>query len=457
MLVGIFRPRIVLPKRELTSLQLKGVLRHEMVHFRRKDILIKLLSVLTCAVHWFNPIVWLTRREISRACELSCDEAVITGLDAAGRQMYGDTLILVAADDRSMRPTLAMGEDKRELKERLANIMKRKKHTKVAVTILVLLLVISAAAVTILGARSREAAALGQTEPSLPEQNQILDESVKLDTSITDAALPEESTQSESIEPQGESDDLLPRTKNITIWVEGIPEESPVYLATSRRYNFGIYLPFNYEFSEMPGGDVIEHAAASALNQECSIMIRPMEADETVPEDGQEGDISTKYWTVELPEMTLLISSRSSALFEEGNEARMKLIADTIFDLSPYQVPEEEPILLSKRMEEFRILEARINAFYMEYFDGDSAALRKSLSSAYQGDITVYPILNTDLLVIGHVRGLYEQFEAIPDLDRIEVSLEYKDSVLDDSFQNLTIELVREGVDWKVTSYGVER
>jgi beta-lactamase regulating signal transducer with metallopeptidase domain len=164
MLVGIFQPKIYLPKREFTKSQLKGVLSHEMVHYRRKDILIKWLSVLTCAVHWFNPIVWLTRREISRACELSCDEAVITGLDAAGRQMYGDTLILVAADDHRVRPTLAMGEDKRELKERLANIMKRKKHTRVAVTILVGLLTISAAAVTVLGAGSQENEAQKQTD-----------------------------------------------------------------------------------------------------------------------------------------------------------------------------------------------------------------------------------------------------------------------------------------------------
>jgi beta-lactamase regulating signal transducer with metallopeptidase domain len=477
MLVGIFRPRIVLPKRDFTKLQLEGVLRHEMIHFRRKDVLIKWLSVFTCAVHWFNPIVWLTRREISRACELSCDEAVIAGFDAAGKQMYGETLILVAADDHKIRPTLAMGEDKRELKERLTNIMKKKKHTRAAVAMLVGLLTISAAVVMILGTGSKEnenqePSDQIQTDQQLLRQDQSMGEADEFGASSNELSSLDGTTETISIEPEaavednssGESvlvspdgEDLLPRTKNITVWVEGLPEEIPVYLATSRRYDYGIYLPFEYEFSEMPGGDSIEQTISPNSYVLSSMMIRPMEAGETVPADSQEGDTTNKYWKAELPEMTLLISVKFSTLFEEGMGARMRLFTDTIFDLSPYQVPEEEPVLLSKRMGEFRILEARIEALYMAYFFGDSLAIQKSLSSAFQGDIEVHPNPDTSLLALGSVKGLYEQFEDIVDLDRIVVSKEFKDSVLDDSSQYLTIELVREGDDWKVTSYGVEK
>jgi beta-lactamase regulating signal transducer with metallopeptidase domain len=135
MLIGFFSPSIVLPDADYTPEQLRAVLLHELTHLRRKDIHVKWLSVLACAVHWFNPIVWLTRREIDRACELSCDEAVIANLDPHRRQIYGDTLIYVAADSKTPRAVLSttMCEEKKDLKERLSAIIKAKPHTRAAV------------------------------------------------------------------------------------------------------------------------------------------------------------------------------------------------------------------------------------------------------------------------------------------------------------------------------------
>jgi beta-lactamase regulating signal transducer with metallopeptidase domain len=151
MLVGLFHPTIYLPNHDYTDAQLQTVLLHEMTHLRRKDILVKWLSVLACALHWFNPFVWLVRREIDRACELSCDEAVITKLDTNGRQTYGDTLIYVAAD-RKPRTALAMSESGRNLKERLGAIMKNKKQTRIAIIVSALLLIAIAGAAIVLGA-----------------------------------------------------------------------------------------------------------------------------------------------------------------------------------------------------------------------------------------------------------------------------------------------------------------
>jgi hypothetical protein len=368
-----------------------------------------------------------------------------------------------------------MGEDKRELKERLANIMKRKKHTRAAVTILVGLITLSAAAVTILGAESQVNEAEEQTDQVQTDQyllgrDQSLGEADDPDVNSTETSSLEETTENLSTDPEAAAPDSTPgasdtiaadgealvQTKNITMWIEGIQEEIPAFLATSSRYNYGIYLPFDFEFSEQTDGDWVIPTEASAAWQEIRMMIRPLEVDEMVPEDSQEGSLITQYKKVELPETTLLISFYFPLEAEEGGGARLGLIADTIFDLSYYQVVEEETALLSKRMMEFRILEARVSAFIMAYFGGDSPEIQRSLSSAYQGDIETYPNDNS-LLVIGDIKGLYEQFESIPDLDQIEVSLEYKESVLDDSYQYLTIELGREGVDWKVASYGIER
>jgi beta-lactamase regulating signal transducer with metallopeptidase domain len=154
MLIGVFQPEIILPDREFTDTQLRVILLHELTHLRRQDVLVKWLSVFACAVHWFNPIVWLTRREIDRACELSCDETVIAGLGTVGRQTYGDTLIYVAAATKTPMAVLTttMCEEKKDLKERLGAIMKSRKHTRAVIVMSAVLLVLVGFGAVLLGA-----------------------------------------------------------------------------------------------------------------------------------------------------------------------------------------------------------------------------------------------------------------------------------------------------------------
>ena len=64
MLIGLFQPMIILPDREYTDVQLRVILQHELIHLRRKDVLVKWLSVFTWTMHWGNPIMWLVRRGI---------------------------------------------------------------------------------------------------------------------------------------------------------------------------------------------------------------------------------------------------------------------------------------------------------------------------------------------------------------------------------------------------------
>jgi beta-lactamase regulating signal transducer with metallopeptidase domain len=158
MLVGLIRPIIVLPQREYAPAQLDCMLRHELTHLKRKDILVKWLTLIACSIHWFNPIAWLMSREISRACELACDEAVMRGMDKSERQTYGNMLISVAADSAMPRSSLAtlMCEEKRTLKERLGAILAYKKHTGAAILISALLIGAAALAVFALGAGSGE-------------------------------------------------------------------------------------------------------------------------------------------------------------------------------------------------------------------------------------------------------------------------------------------------------------
>jgi beta-lactamase regulating signal transducer with metallopeptidase domain len=156
MLIGFFTPAIVLPDIDYSTQELDNILMHELTHYRRRDLRIKWLSVIVGAIHWFNPIVWIFRREISRICELACDEAVIRDLGAAEKQSYGETLIAVAAENRLPFGVLSttMCAEKNALKERLGAIMKNRKFTKPAIIISAVLILAIAAAAILIGAGS---------------------------------------------------------------------------------------------------------------------------------------------------------------------------------------------------------------------------------------------------------------------------------------------------------------
>ncbi|MDR2736266.1 MAG: InlB B-repeat-containing protein [Gracilibacteraceae bacterium] len=160
MLVGLFRPCIMLPDRDYTDAQLKSVLQHELTHLRRRDVVVKWVTVLACSLHWFNPVVWLARREISRACELACDAAVIRHMNVREKETYGNTLIAMAAKVRVSRAVLAttLCEERKALKERLFSIMKHKPPKRFNQTVSVLILTVLAGAACILGAAESTAA-----------------------------------------------------------------------------------------------------------------------------------------------------------------------------------------------------------------------------------------------------------------------------------------------------------
>jgi len=157
MLIGILRPCIIIPDTDFDGEQLKNILLHEISHLRRLDIAVKWLTMVAAAIHWFNPLMYLIKKEINHACELACDEAVIKNLTLAEKQVYGDTLISVAAEHKYPIGVMqvTMSEEKKSLKERLLAIMNHHKKSRFILAISTLLLVATVIGAVILGASVR--------------------------------------------------------------------------------------------------------------------------------------------------------------------------------------------------------------------------------------------------------------------------------------------------------------
>ena len=129
MLLGVFKPKIVLPLREYNEELLLNILRHELTHYRRFDTLYKWVASVILALHWFNPVAWFIRREFNRSCELSCDEMLLRSMNKEEKQSYGNSLLLMAAQSPLPSAVVAtsFATEKKNLQERLTQIMNYKK------------------------------------------------------------------------------------------------------------------------------------------------------------------------------------------------------------------------------------------------------------------------------------------------------------------------------------------
>jgi len=59
MLVGLLKSTLILPVEIYTPAELRMIITHELVHFKRHDVWFKAILLVTAAVHWFNPFVYL--------------------------------------------------------------------------------------------------------------------------------------------------------------------------------------------------------------------------------------------------------------------------------------------------------------------------------------------------------------------------------------------------------------
>lgn len=132
LLIGFFHPCIVLPSADIPEKDFQCIVLHELMHYKRRDVFYKWLVQATVCLHWFNPLVHLMSREITKACEFSCDEAVLAKMGSGNAQDYGKTLLDAMAAVGKYKENLGavtLSENKQLLKERINAIMNFKKKS----------------------------------------------------------------------------------------------------------------------------------------------------------------------------------------------------------------------------------------------------------------------------------------------------------------------------------------
>ena len=107
---GLLKPSIYMPS-GLDDKTIKNVLAHEMAHIERYDHIRKQFGFLILAIHWFNPLVWVSYILFCKDIELACDERVVSRMTLSEKKSYAKSLLSCSTHGRMVLAyPLAFGE-----------------------------------------------------------------------------------------------------------------------------------------------------------------------------------------------------------------------------------------------------------------------------------------------------------------------------------------------------------
>ena len=173
---GFFRPTLLLPHERYDLNDLRYILRHELCHLKRRDMLLKFVLLLANTMHWFDPMVYLMLRQADEDIELACDSAATDGLERAERAAYSRTLLAaVQSNVRALPATTCFGSTVERLKRRITNVLGAQKKRGLGIVALVLALTLTAGC------------AVGWGERAQANDDPFADKSYTVDTLLYEA------------------------------------------------------------------------------------------------------------------------------------------------------------------------------------------------------------------------------------------------------------------------------
>lgn len=130
MLVGFYKPILFLPHDQYNDEELEFIFKHELVHYKRHDIIYKILLLIVHAIHWFNPFVWFMVRQAGREIEIYCDETVVGTRSLSYRKKYCEAILSVIqnSDPRFLALSTNFSGGEISMKERFISILNTKKN-----------------------------------------------------------------------------------------------------------------------------------------------------------------------------------------------------------------------------------------------------------------------------------------------------------------------------------------
>ena len=138
---------LIIPKEIIDDSNLREILYHELTHVKRRDLFLKFIMLLISIIHWFNPFVYILRRQLDCWCELSCDEIITLKMNYDERKGYGQAIIRVVENlvNKGFKEESifisTFGSNKKNIERRLKMVLKSKKMKKITAIISVAIII----------------------------------------------------------------------------------------------------------------------------------------------------------------------------------------------------------------------------------------------------------------------------------------------------------------------------
>ena len=132
--LGIFRRMILLPNLDYSDEELYYILKHEYTHFLSYDILMKQVVMIFCMLFWWNPAVYLLKRDFDQAVEIKCDTFVTKKMSKAERTAYLKAILSSLHNQKSTAGmpyvSTSLSKDDEFIKARFNAVMGQKKSKR---------------------------------------------------------------------------------------------------------------------------------------------------------------------------------------------------------------------------------------------------------------------------------------------------------------------------------------
>ena len=462
MIIGFIKPVLVLPKEQYNSEDLFFILKHELVHFKRGDVYLKLLFVTANAVHWFNPIIWIMQKEAVIDMELSCDERVTQGTSFELRKAYTETLLSML-HKQCVRKTVLSTQfygGKKIMKKRFKNILIRNRK-KNGISILICAVVLSITLGMLVGC--------SVTKENTEKENIENEDTANEDMGNVSepSGLEAAQTAPTPVDNSSTENNALENTITLTFSKEGEQEQKQATLAIGNGYSF--YLPDDEKWY-LSAPDLWK----TDINEQVALWITHYEnesedsVNQKLEGDGYTKDDSYKWWKQEgdllyhaeqkVFENNIWVIFYSYPVdFQEGWGREFPVIVNT-FALSDGAENGEMNNAVGTGeylgVEDCQKIRTVLEAFAESYFNGDVGAIQKFLASTYEGEVDIYE--GTGMISDLTVKGLSDTDEKKIENGKCNASIEFRDSNYEDMFLYLTFILVKEQGEWKIQFYGME-
>ncbi|MEM8682423.1 MAG: M56 family metallopeptidase [Pseudomonadota bacterium] len=129
---GVLRPCVLLPENctDWPAERRRAVLLHELAHVARHDVVISLLVNAACALHWFNPLVWVLKRKLEAEREKACDDMALQS--GMSRKLYARQLLDTATHCRPTHSVAPAMAGRSQLEGRIMSILDNSRARSVA-------------------------------------------------------------------------------------------------------------------------------------------------------------------------------------------------------------------------------------------------------------------------------------------------------------------------------------